>query len=292
MVMIRPYRDDDAVSLAPIHTAVFPDNPLSARAFGDYVSSMRNFGGKAWVSSQDALLGYALAVPVPGLPHIAELKGCIAPGWQRQGLGSRLLQRVLSDLRPTSIRQVVHQVRQMDSPVARFLHKNGFYVEHEEWLMIRADLRHLPLPAVEEGVTIVTLSCSDAVRHFHHLFSASFTGHPWDQPFTQHEIETVLDNAEDILFLSLGSILIGFAWLHMEAGGLGAVEPLGVLPSYQQQGYGRFLLLSALHELARRGASHAQIGAWRTNQPAIRLYQSLGFTHHETITFLAYDLKT
>lgn len=290
--MIRPYRDDDAVSLAPIHTAVFPDDPLSAHAFGDYVSSMLDFGGKAWVSSQDAPLGYVLAAPVPGLPHIAELKGCIAPGWQRQGLGSRLLQCVLSDLQPTSIRQVAHQVHQMDSPVARFLRKNGFYVEHDEWLMIHADLRHLPLPTVKENVTIVTFSRSDAVRHFHHLFSASFTGQPWDQPYSPDEIEAALDDPGDILFLSLGSRLVGFAWLHLEARGLGMVEPLGVLPENQGQGYGRLLLLSALHELARRGASRAQIGAWRTNQLAICLYQSLGFTHHKTITFLAYDLKT
>lgn len=289
--MIRPYRDEDAGLLAPIHTAVFSDDPLSPMAFGSYLSSMLAYGAKAWVIGEGTLLGYALTVPVPGLPHIVDLKGCIAPPWQRQGFGGKLLRRVLSDLQPTAVQQVAYQVRSPDSPTARFLRKNGFYVEHEEWQMMRADLRHLPQPVEKDGVTIVTLPRVEAVRQFHHLFSASFAGLPWDQPYSAQEIEMALDGSADILFLTLDSKAIGFAWLHQQAGGLGAVEPLGVLPGYQGQGYGRFLLLSALHELARRGASHAQIGAWRTNQPATHLYRSLGFTYHETITFLAYDLS-
>mgnify|MGYP001819715316 FL=1 len=288
--MIHPYCDEDAILLAPIHTAVFPHNPLSPRAFGSYVSTMLAYGAKAWVAAEDVPLGYALAVPVPGLPHIVDLKGCIAPAWQRQGFGGELLRRVLSDMQQTAVQQVSCQVRTLDNPAARFLRKHGFYVEHEEWQMMRADLRHLPQPVEKDGVNIVTQRRAEAVRHFHHLFSASFAGLPWDQPYSPQEIDTALDSAVDILFLALDSKPIGFAWLHLQASGLGMVEPLGVLPEYQQQGYGRFLLLSALHELARRGAARAQIGAWRANQTAIHLYQSLGFTHHETITFLAYDL--
>ena len=193
-------------------------------------------------------------------------------------------------MQQTAVQQVSCQVRTLDNPAARFLRKHGFYVEHEEWQMMRADLRHLPQPVEKDGVKIVTQRRAEAVRHFHHLFSTSFAGLPWDQPYSPQEIDTALDIAVDILFLTLDSKPIGFAWLHLQASGLGMVEPLGVLPEYQQQGYGRFLLLSALHELARRGASRAPIGAWRANQTAIHLYQSLGFTHHETITFLAYDL--
>lgn len=288
--MIRPYRDADAVFLGPIHSAVFPADPLSITSFGNYMASMRDYGGKARVIQEDSPLGYALTVPVPGLPHITDLKGCIAPPFQRRGLGSRLLNHVMAELQTTAVRQVTHQVKAMDDPGACFLQKNGFYVEHEEWQMIRNDLRHLAQPEDREGTTIAILPRSDAVTRFQHLFKRCFSGLPWDQPYSQREIDAVLNNANDILFLSLGSKLIGFAWLHLQAGGLGVVEPLGVLPEYQQQGYGRLLLLCVLQELARRGASQAQIGAWRTNQPAIHLYQSLGFTGHQTITFLAYDL--
>ena len=96
VAMIRPYRDADAVFLGPIHSAVFPDDALSTSAFHNYVSSICAYGGKAWVLEQTTPIGYALVVPVPGLPHIAGLKGCIAPTWQRKGLGSRVLRQVLS----------------------------------------------------------------------------------------------------------------------------------------------------------------------------------------------------
>ncbi len=45
------------------------------------------------------LAGYGSIAPVPGLPGIAELAGCIAPDQQRKGLGSRLLTGMLDALR-------------------------------------------------------------------------------------------------------------------------------------------------------------------------------------------------
>lgn len=288
--MIRLYRAGDAKYLAPIHTAVFPHNPFSITAFGSYVASLLDYGAKAWVFEEDTPLGYALVIPVPGLPHVVDLKGCIAPPFQRRGLGTQLLRHVLADLQETAVRQVSHQVRWMNSPAAQFLQKNGFYVEHEEALMRRDNLRKLPRPSGREGTAIVTLPRSNAVETFFQLFTASFSALPWDQPYSRQEIDAELSRAADILFLTLNSHPIGFAWLHLQRNDLGLIEPLGVLPEHQHQGHGRFLLQSALLELARRGATRAQIGAWHTNQPAISLYQSLEFIPHETITFLVRDL--
>jgi ribosomal protein S18 acetylase RimI-like enzyme len=288
--MIRPYRDGDARFLAPIHTAVFPGDPLSINAFGNYVTSALDYGGKAWILEEGSLLGYALVVPVPGLPHIVELNGCIAPPYQRRGLGGRLLNHLLNELQGTAVRQVSHQVRWMNSPAARFLCKNDFYVEHEETIMRRNNLIDLSRPSAKEGAAVITLPRSDAVETFSQLYAASFSGLPWDQPFARDEIEAVLEHAEDMLFLTLDSRPVAFAWLHLKRNGLGLIEPLGVLPEIQGQGFGRFLLAFAIQELAARGADRAQIGAWCTNQPAITLYQSSGFKHHQTITFLARDL--
>ncbi len=292
VTMIRPYREGDAGFLAPIHTAAFPDDPLSAAAFGSYVASMIAYGATAWVIAQGSPFGYALSVPVPGLPHIADLKGCIAPSRQGNGFGSRLLRRVLAELQPTAVRQVAYQVSKLESPAAQFLLKNGFYVEHEEWMMFCDDLRRLPQLHDKDEVRIITQPRSDAVSGFLRLFAAAFSGLPWDQPFSSPEVAEMLDDPADMLFLMADSRIVGFAWLHLQADGLGVIEPLGILPDYQQQGHGRYLLLSALHELVRRGASRARIGAWRTNRPAVHLYQSVGFVHRETITFLAYDLNS
>jgi len=242
--------------------------------------------------NEESPLGYALAMSVPGLPHIAELSGCIAPPYQRRGLGGRLLGHVLKELQlpAGTVRQVSHQVHSLNSSAARFLIKNGFYVEHEEIVLRRGDLQNIPRPSAREGAEIISLSRSDCMKTFSSLFTASFAGLPWDQPFSLDEIDDMLGGADDILFLTLASQPVGFAWLHLERNSLGLIEPLGLLPEHQGRGYGRFLLQSALLELLRRGATHAQIGAWRTNFPAISLYQSLGFKAQKTISYLAKDI--
>jgi ribosomal protein S18 acetylase RimI-like enzyme len=199
------------------------------------------------------------------------------------------LRQVLADLTGSEIRQVAHQVEDLGSIAALFLQANGFYVEHEEWLLALGRLQDLPQPA-KRGMAVVTFPRSQAISHFAGLYRSSFTGRPWDQPFTEPEIAAMLADASDILFVIADGRPVGFAWLHFLEDATGLIEPLGILPAYQGQRYGRFLLLSALNELARRGASMAQIGAWRNNDAAIRLYQSLGFTHQQTITYLARDL--
>ncbi len=78
--------------------------------------------------------------------------------------------------------------------------------------------------------------------------------------------------------------------LRLDSEGTGIVEPLGILPAYQNQGYGRCLLTAAMRVLAQRGAERIEIGAWRDNERAIDLYRSLGFRHKKTITYLAYNL--
>lgn len=291
--MIRPYQDGDANLLAPIHTAVFPADPLSGNAFAKMIDYAFDYGGKAWIMlDEESPLGYALALPVPGLPHIAELTGCIAPLYQRRGFGSRLLGHILTEIRlgTGTIHQVSHQVHSLNRPAAHFLIKNGFSIEHEEIVLRRGDLQNIARPSTRLGAEIKTLTRSESMKTFSSLFTASFAGLLWNQPFSVDEIEDMLDNADDILFLTLASRPIGFAWLHLERNSLGLIEPLGILPEYQGQGYGRFLLQSALLELLHRGATHAQIGAWRTNLPAISLYQSLGFKTHETISYLAKDI--
>ena len=287
--MIRRYAPTDAVTLAPIHSAVFADDPLSAADFHDYLAAMLVSGGSAWVIVDGQPLGYALTTPVPGLPHIADLKGCIAPAWRRQGLGSRLLRRVLTDLAGSEAQQVAHAVEDLGSVAALFLRANDFFVEHEEWLLCLDDLKQLPR-AERTGAVVTTLPRNTAIADFAGLYGSSFSGRPWNQPFNKAEIGSMLVDAKDLLFLIVDGRPVGFAWVHLVEGRLGLIEPLGILPAYQGQGYGRFLMLSTLHELARRGARRAQIGAWRTNETAMHLYQSLGFVHRKTVTYLAYDL--
>jgi len=61
------------------------------------------------------------------------------------------------------------------------------------------------------------------------------------------------------------------------AGPRGFVQRLAVRPEAQGRGTGRRLLLDGLHWMRRRGVDHAFVNTQKTNEPALRLYRSVGF---------------
>jgi ribosomal protein S18 acetylase RimI-like enzyme len=130
-----------------------------------------------------------------------------------------------------------------------------------------------------------------AIPLFCRLYEESFSGLPWDQPFTNAEVATSLNDAKNMLFLTLDGEAIGFAWVNVDGDGKGLIEPLGIIPAYQYKGFGRVLLFRVIRELVRRGAKRVEIGAWRDNGAAIQLYRSVGFRHIKTFTYLAFNLN-
>ena len=241
------------------------------------------------MAQDDALVGYMAVAPLPGLTNIYEIDGGIIPDKRRQGLGSRLFQQVIIDLRrlTTDPIQLSYCIAEPNSPVAHFLHHHAFFTEHEELLLTMSDGT---LAVSDESVAIRHYLWPDAIRHFLALYEQSFSAHAWYQPFSVDEMEMTLDDPHDILFLQDDDTPIGFAWLRLHENGVGEIEPIGVLPAYQGQGNGRCLLIHAIQTLQKRGARQITLGVWANNQPALHLYQSLGFQHTQTLTYLARNL--
>lgn len=284
MMIIRAYRTDDTAVLRHIHNQTHP-TPWTDGRFARYVADVLGADGRIWVitNADEDPIGYALTAPIPGLPGQIELDGGILPAWQRQGYGSALLQHVRQHAGPVHLS---YCVASLDSPAAHFLQRRGFTVEHEEWVLGRPSLNELlPIPERSDGHCAPFVNRRRAIHTFCALYDASFAAHPWYQPYTAAEVDATLVAAQDILFLRRDDIPIGFAWLHIHDG-VGEIEPFGIVDGWQGLGYGRFLLTAVLHQLAQRGATTAQIGAWHNNHPALHLYQSLGFQHHHTQTYL------
>lgn len=286
---IRAYHVADTAVLSHIHnqTHAVMHTPES---FARYVADMSVGDGRIWVitDTQDIIVGYAIIAPVPGLPDQGEIDGAIAPDYQRQGYGSYLLQHILDHLHHGSICQISHCVSAVDTTAAHFLRHHGFVTEHEEWILARPHLHDLPSLPVRSDCRSATFSTrSRTIRTFCDLYERSFHAYPWYQPYTSDEVAMTLDAPQDVLFLRRDDIPIGFAWLHVR-GGVGEIEPFGIVEAWQGQGYGRILFVAALHQLIARAATSAQIGAWRNNQPALHLYQSLGFQYDHTLTYLAH----
>jgi ribosomal protein S18 acetylase RimI-like enzyme len=65
--------------------------------------------------------------------------------------------------------------------------------------------------------------------------------------------------------------------------GMGAIQNLGIRPTYRGRGLGTALLLQALHGFVRGGLGRAFLEVTAQNEVAIRLYRRLGFRCRKTI---------
>jgi mycothiol synthase len=68
-----------------------------------------------------------------------------------------------------------------------------------------------------------------------------------------------------------------------EAGGVGAIQNLGIAPGYRNRGMGSVLLLQALDGFRRAGLKRALLEVTANNEGAIRLYRRLGFRRRKTV---------
>lgn len=287
MGRITAYQPADAGALAAIFAEAHPSQRPSD--IGQRLDTLVSIGGQAWVLAEvGSTIGYAAVSPVDGLDGVMNLGGFIRSDRRRQGAGSGLLAHLLDDLKKSNVRQISHSVTDLDSAAAHFLRHHQFFIEHEEQLMRLDDLDDLSPPP---EVDLRRFAGPYAIRLFSQLYTKSFSGSPWFQPYSEAEAAATLDKPEDMSFLFLAGTPIGFIWTHLSGEGLGEIEPLGIIAGYQGKGHGRALLLAGLHQLARRGAREVSIGAWRDNQVANRLYESVGFRRVQIFSYLAFDLQ-
>ncbi len=78
-----------------------------------------------------------------------------------------------------------------------------------------------------------------------------------------------------------GGELAGFHWTKIHPDGAGEVYVLGVAPSAQGTGLGKFLLLQGLAWLRARGCQQALLYVDDSNSTAMRLYERSGFERHD-----------
>jgi ribosomal protein S18 acetylase RimI-like enzyme len=289
---IRDFRPGEAAALFVVHAAIAPADAGQLVAWTEELEERLETGGLAWVAAGGRrLAGYAAVDPVPGLPGVYDLTGGIVPSRRRQGLGSRLLGHVQARSAVAGVRQLSCRVDGLEDEPAPFLLRRGFFVEHEECLLELAGLDDLP-PIPDEPVSaLVTLPAPQAVAEFCRVYDDCFYDTPWSQPYTEAEVAAALVSPDDLLFLSRDGAPVGVVWQELLPGGRGRIEPIGIVANHRGRGYGRCLLLAALHSLRRRGASLVEIGLWRQNTVAMNLYKSLGFSEADNWYYLACDLE-
>ena len=280
-----------APTLFVVHAAITAADAGQLLNWTQEMEERLETGGHAWTIGDDRRkpVGYAHIDPVSGLPGVYELSGGIMPAGRKRGLGTRLLHHVQHAARHTGARQLSARAARLEDETAAFLLRRGFIIEHEECLLQRDNLRDLPpVPDAPPG-QLATYPRDRAIVEFCRVYDESFRGAPWSQPYTAAEVALLLNDHDDLLFMEVDGRPVGVAWCETLLNGRGRVEPLGIIHSFQGQGYGRRLLLAALHRLRRR-AFVLEIGTWRQNSVALNLYKGLGFLEVDHWYYLACDL--
>lgn len=289
---IRGLDRAEAFILSRMRPELVPGDQATAERVMNDLDRLVRSGGRAWIARRRQMVaGFASIMPAPGLPRLYELEGFIGPAYRRQGLGSKLLQAIVKQLAGSAVKQIFYAAPSSESPAAWFLLKNGFFVEHEEQLMVLDDLTALPEAVFDNGFSLTTFAQPQAIAHFRRLYEASFRGLAWYQPYEEdREVAQELADGGDLLFLADGGRPVGFLWLRWPDLASAEIEPVGLLPGYRGRGLGRLLMQAGLRRAASQGADRVVVSAWRANAAALALYAGLGFRAVNSNVYLAYDL--
>jgi mycothiol synthase len=207
----------------------------------------------------------------------SEVSVVVRPSARGQGVGSRLLGRVVAD----ATGPLVGWSHGGSPAAAALAAAYGFRPARELWVMRRPSAEPLPaLPAPPDGVVLRGFEPGDEAEVLR-VNAAAFAHHPEQGSLTldglrERMAEPWFEPAGLIEAWS-GSELLGFHWTKRHSPELGEVYVVGISPAAQGRGLGRLLTLAGLHHLSDVDEVHLYVEA--DNTPAVRLYSGLGFTH-------------
>jgi len=189
----------------------------------------------------------------------------------------------------------------------------GFTSVRSLWQMRRSLYAPIPDPVWPDGVTARTYRPGHDDQAWLDLNARAFAEHPEQGGWTAADLakrasEAWFDPAGFFL-AERDARLVGFHWTKVHGGSpdtahgdigphehsphghdpIGEVYVLGVDPSERGTGVGQALTLLGLCHLRGLGLSQVMLYVDESNPAAIRLYESLGFTHWDTDVMYARD---
>ncbi len=233
----------------------------------------------------------------------------IHPGHRGRGLGLLLTRALAAEAGDRPVRLWAHG----NLPAAaRLAAAAGFERVRALWQMRRSLQSPLDEPRVAGGVTIRTFEVGRDEDAWTDLNARAFAHHPEQGSWTREDLDVrerePWFDPDGFFLAERGSKLVGFHWTKIHSSGstdaepgehepgdtepgehepIGEVYVVGVAPSEQGTGLGRALTLIGLRYLRGRGLPQVMLYVDESNTPAIRLYESLGFTHTGTDVMFA-----
>jgi mycothiol synthase len=181
-----------------------------------------------------------------------------------------------------------------DHPAAaRLAARLGFDATRSLWVMRLAAGRDVPARSAPDGVTL---------RPFRHgdepgvlaVNAVAFADHPEQGAldragFDERAAEAWFD-PDGLIVAERDGEVVGFHWTKAHHGDPphGEVYVIGVAPSQQSSGLGASLLAAGIEYLRSRGLDEVVLYV-ESDNPAVRLYERVGFTHAAEDTHVQYS---
>ena len=271
-------------------------HPLS-----EHVVLHLRYGGDAPAQSILAYHGATL-VGYAHLDTTDEVDGASAelvvdPAHRGAGLGRQLVEAALAGTTDGRLRLWAHGGHPAAAALAATL---GFTKIRELWQMRRLLGAGLPSANWPVGVHLRTFGPGRDEDDWLALNARAFATHPEQGAFDRPDLDRRMSEAwfDPAGFFLAYRVdpgtgrerLVGFHWTKVHGGDggghghdpIGEVYVVGVDPDDQGGGLGRALILTGLEHLRRRGLPQALLYVEADNDPAIRVYQGLGFTRWDT----------
>jgi mycothiol synthase len=281
----------EVVRIVDAATTVDGVSPLS-----EHVMLHLRYGG----DSDDVNLAAVLDKTIVGYAHLdatdpiegpsAEL--VVDPAFRTRGIGRALVAELLSQAANRSLRLWAHGEH---AAARRLAEGMGFRRIRALWQMRRSLFAPLPDVVLPPGIVLRTFRFGEDDAQWLALNAAAFASHPEQGQWTADDLgrrmgETWFDPAGFLLAErpDQQGRLVGFHWTKVHGDSahghdpIGEVYVVGVDAAERGNGLGRALTIAGLQHLRSLGLGTAMLYVEEDNEPAIRLYTKLGFTHWDT----------
>jgi mycothiol synthase len=147
--------------------------------------------------------------------------------------------------------------------------------------MSRSLTSRLPPFTPPAGATVRTFAPGQDDEAWISANAAAFADHPEQGRMTIDDLRQRMAepwfDPEGFFVAERDGEMVGYHWTKV-AGQVGEVYVVGIVPSAQGAGLGRILTLVGLHHLRNKGLDTVILYTEEDNEPAVRLYTTLGFT--------------